>query len=229
MRNAIKYKGIRRAALTLTLLAVGGVIRAAGLSLSAPGAVQLNEASRAAECSACHGAEGMGQAAGGIPRLAGLNAAYLTRQLDDFVSGTRRSSVMAPIAKALRPDQRQALAAYYSKLPVSVWRHSHAPRPPAANDLGEQLAARGLWSKQVPGCVQCHGPHGVGVGQNFPPLAGQPALYIADQLHAWQDGARRNDPLGLMRHVASALNEKDIRAVAEWFAAQPIKRKAGAR
>jgi len=32
-----------------------------------------------------------------------------------------------------------------------------------------------------------------GVGEHFPPLAGQPASYLVAQLNAWRDGTRSND------------------------------------
>ncbi|HEX7324409.1 MAG TPA: c-type cytochrome [Rhodanobacteraceae bacterium] len=180
----------------------------------------------AATCAACHGADGMGNAATGYPRLAGLNAAYLLRQLEDFASGARRNPVMQPIAHGLGAQQRKALAAYFSGLPVVSDGASPAAAASTAGadrGLGATLALRGRWSRQIPGCVKCHGPRGVGVGANFPPLAGQPAAYLASQLRAFKDGSRRDDPLGLMRHVASGLSAKDIAAVAAWFAAQPVQ------
>lgn len=174
----------------------------------------------AVACSTCHGADGGGQAAAGFPRLAGLDAAYLQRQLDALAGNARGNTAMAPIAKALTEDQRHALAEYYSHMPIPSAAAQGTP-PPANDTLGEQLATRGRWSKQVPACDACHGPGGVGVGANFPPLAGQSATYLANQLRAFKQGTRRNDPLGLMQHVASALDDADIQAVSEWFAAQP--------
>lgn len=174
----------------------------------------------ATACSSCHGKDGGGQPAAGYPRLAGLEAAYLQRQLDSFANGTRDIPAMATIAKALTPEERHALAAYYARMPIPAALAKGAAEP-SSDKLGEELATRGMWSKQVPGCVKCHGPHGVGVGPNFPPLAGQPARYIADQLRDWQRGQRKNDPLELMQHVSSALDDADIKAVAAWFAAQP--------
>jgi cytochrome c553 len=176
----------------------------------------------AAPCIACHGADGGGQAAAGNPRLAGLDAAYLQKQLDDFASGTRGSPVMQATATALVEDERQALAMYYSRLPLPPALAKPAMPQPGADSAGAVLATRGRWADNVPACVQCHGPAGVGVGAHFPPLAGQPAAYIVAQLKAWQQGTRHNDPLQLMQHLSSALNEQDIRAVAEWFAAQPL-------
>lgn len=210
---------IQSALATATLAAL-----CAGTGMAAPpdGATLATQGNGkgAVACASCHGAEGGGQAAAGFPRLAGLDAAYLQRQLDSFADGTRDNAVMAPMAKALSEDERHALAAYYSRLPIPA-AAAKGSAPPANDPRGEELATRGLWAKQVPGCVKCHGPHGVGVGAHFPPLAGQSAVYIANQLRAWQQGKRKNDPLELMRHVSSALDEADINAVSEWFAAQP--------
>ncbi len=174
----------------------------------------------AAPCVACHGVDGAGQASAGFPRLAGLNAAYLQKQLDDYASGTRSHPVMDVNAKALSDEERKALAAYYSRLPKPTTQAQPADAP-AADSVGALLATRGRWSERVPACEQCHGPAGIGVGEHFPPLAGQPAAYIASQLNAWKSGSRHNDPLELMRHLSAALSEQDIQSVAAWFAAQP--------
>ncbi|MEO8810567.1 MAG: c-type cytochrome [Rhodanobacter sp.] len=176
----------------------------------------------AAPCVACHGVDGAGQAAAGNPRLAGLDAAYLQKQLDDFASGARESTVMKPTASALGEEERQGLALYYSKLPLPPALIKPTKPMPAADSVGARLATRGDWSRNVPGCVQCHGPGGVGVGAHFPPLAGQSAVYIATQLKAWQNGSRHNDPLQLMQHVSKALSAQEVDAAAAWFAAQPL-------
>ena len=176
-------------------------------------------------CQACHGADGGGQAMAGFPRLAGLDAQYLRKQLDDLAGGSRDNAVMKPIASGLTEAEREAIAAYYSQLPVPAALATPATPMPAANSVGAVLATRGRWSRQIPGCVQCHGPEGVGVGAHFPPLAGQSSAYIAAQLKAWKRGTRHNDPLQLMQHIGKALDDQDIAAVAAWFAAQPLKAK----
>lgn len=178
-------------------------------------------------CASCHGADGAGQPAAGFPRLARLDATYLRHQLDSFANGSRDNAIMSPIAKALDEAERKAIAAYYASLPLPAATPVPAIGAGAEQARGEQLAMRGLWNQQVPGCVQCHGPRGVGVGTSFPPLAGQSATYIANQLHDWRTGKRRNDPLGLMQHVASALSDADIQAVSAWFAAQPAATEGG--
>lgn len=174
----------------------------------------------ASGCQACHGADGGGQAAAGFPRLAGLDAGYLHGQLESFADGSRDNAVMKVMAAALSEPERTAMAGYYSRMPVPK-----PAQPPAPfgdpGQIGQTLAMRGRWAQQVPACEQCHGPGGVGVGANFPPLTGQSATYIAMQLKAFRSGTRQNDPLELMRHVARSLSDQDIDAVSHWFAAQP--------
>lgn len=206
------------ASLAVAALLSSGAARAVDAAAIATG----GNGKGAPACVACHGADGGGMAAAGFPRLAGLDAAYLAKQLDDMVNGSRVSPVMQPVAKALSADERQALAAYYAQLPVPPVLAKPAAALPAPDSAGALLATRGRWDHDVPACVQCHGPGGVGVGPNFPPLAGQPAPYIEAQLKAWQRGTRHNDPLQLMQHLSKALSEQDIHAVAAWFAAQPL-------
>jgi cytochrome c553 len=52
----------------------------------------------------------------------------------------------------------------------------------------------------------------------YPRLAGQYAEYIAAQLKAFKEGARANDPNGMMRGVTARMTEREIRAVAEYAA-----------
>lgn len=173
-----------------------------------------------APCMACHAVDGGGQGAAGFPRLAGLPQAYLRKQLDDFAHGSRANATMQPVASGLTDAERDAVATYYSKLPVPQMTSTTAPSKDEAQ-LAQSLATRGRWSKGLPACEQCHGPGGVGVGDHFPPLAGQSAVYLSNQLHAWQQGARRNDPLQLMQNLAGKLSDADIAALSAWYAGQP--------
>ncbi|WP_194788478.1 c-type cytochrome [Pseudomonas sp. UFMG81] len=169
-------------------------------------------------CLGCHGPDGKGIAAAGFPRLAGLPAGYLAKQLRDFREGDRRQAVMEPLAKALDDAEIDAVSHYLATLAADG-----APdlrRQQIAPDATTRLALYGDWSRQIPGCVQCHGPGGSGVGEHFPPLAGQPATYLAAQLNAWRDGSRRNDPNQLMVNVAKAMTDAEVKAIAEYFAQQ---------
>jgi cytochrome c553 len=142
--------------------------------------------------------------------------------------------VMKPIATALSDEEMSAVASAYAArpkvnvtpLPIS------APRPVAGT--GAWLALRGAWDRNIPECTLCHGPSGIGVGENFPPLAGQSAMYLESQLNAWRvqkvvsgkgktakitrlPPTRQNDPNGLMQHIAADLTEAEIKSVAEYF------------
>ncbi|WP_248730395.1 c-type cytochrome [Pseudomonas sp. MWU13-2517] len=167
-------------------------------------------------CAACHGADGLGIAAAGFPRLAGLPAEYVRKQLADFSSGARSNPVMQPLAKALDEAQIAAVSQAVAAMPFTAPATVHRSAMPV--DAVQKLALQGAWERQVPACVSCHGPAGVGVGDAFPPLAGQPAAYLAAQLMAWQSGSRRNDSNDLMGHVAKALTPEEVQGVARYFA-----------
>ena len=197
----------------LALVMLGGLFAAAPASRAAA-------PPEAASCIACHGADGMGNAAAGYPRLAGLPEQYLADQLRHFADGTRNNAIMSGMAKPLSAAQVGALAAYYARLKPGG---EHAAMPVGAVAAeGERLALRGDWDKGVPACIRCHGPGAVGVGGSFPPLTGQSAAYIEAQIEAWKDGSRRGDPLGMMHTVALRMSDAQTRDVAQWLAAQAL-------
>jgi cytochrome c553 len=82
-----------------------------------------------AACASCHGPLGEGTAA--APRLAGDGRVYLRAQLDAFANGTRKSAIMQPIAQQLSPDQRTAVVAYFSSLPLPFNAADEALAAPA--------------------------------------------------------------------------------------------------
>ncbi|WP_418939748.1 c-type cytochrome [Paraburkholderia bryophila] len=185
----------------------------AGQSIAAHGTAQ-----GVAACIGCHGAKGEGNAAAGFPRLAGLSAAYLSTQLTAFADGTRPNPIMQPMAKLLSASERAAVANYFAGLPSPALAKASESGSITPSDVGAWIATRGRWDQALPACVQCHGPGGIGVAPTFPPLAGQPAAYIASQLHDWKDGKRPPGPMALMPVVASKLSDADITAVADYYA-----------
>ena len=98
-------------------------------------------------CVTCHGANGEGMAAGGFPRLAGLSAAYMRKQLQDIRSGARSAPVMQPLAAALTDEEIAAVTEMLAALPaVDV---PLVTRVEKADDLGAQLALRGAWARNI--------------------------------------------------------------------------------
>ncbi len=216
----------------MALRFMAGLALAMGTAAAAPPALApqdgdaargalIASGSRAAQgataCFRCHGVGGGGDAAGAVPRLAGLDAYYLGKQLRDYAAGTRRDAVMAPIAAALSGRDILDVAAHYAGMAPS-------PPPTPAGDepqiaTGRQLFNAGRPDAGLPACAACHGPGGVSTAPAVPTLAAQHAEYIAAQLHGWRNGRRRNDPLGNMARFARRLSEGDIAAVAAYLAA----------
>lgn len=167
-------------------------------------------------CITCHGADALGMAAAGFPRLAGLSAAYMSKQIADFKSGSRSNPVMQPIASALTADEIESVTTMLAAMPAPPTRRT--TRAEQVDSLGAKIALRGAWERNIPECVACHGPGGVGVGDHFPPLAGQSAEYLTAELEAWRNGLRNNDPNQLMGHIARNLTAEEVSAVTAYFA-----------
>ncbi len=66
-------------------------------------------------------------------------------------------------------------------------------------------------------CTACHGPNGNSTNPLWPKLAGQNAVYIAEQLRLFKAGVRVNP---VMLGMSSTLSDKDIDSVAVYFEAQ---------
>ncbi|WP_348749646.1 c-type cytochrome [Pseudomonas rhodesiae] len=213
-------KALQRTLMSSALLLVLGNAHALdGKKVFMEGGAQAG----AMPCVACHGADGSGMAAAGFPRLAGLPAAYIRKQLDDFKSGSRSNPVMGPLALALTQAEADALSQAIAAMPAPAAAVLHRSEMPT--NAAQQLALQGAWERQIPACVSCHGPAGSGIGDVFPPLAGQSATYLAAQLTAWQNGTRRNDANDLMGHIAKSLTAEEVQGVAQYFASLDLEAK----
>ncbi|MGM0952395.1 MAG: c-type cytochrome [Pseudomonadota bacterium] len=207
--------------LTIALTALG-LVAHAGLARSAPEGDPDKGASAAAVCTSCHQADGSGKHVEGgesWPRLAGLDAGYIAKQLHDFKNGSRQNASMMPFANMLTEQQIADVSAYYAQMEPTPGQGGEA----ASDDVlrrGQQIAERGDWSQYIVSCKSCHGPGNRGAGEVFPSIAGQHAGYIEAQLSAWKEDARSNDPQNLMGTIAKRMSDEDIHAVAVWLANQ---------
>ena len=99
-------------------------------------------------------------------------------------------------------------------------RPSHRYADPPRNDHGTHL-------RDTQGHhVRPLGQDGEGIPPHFPAIIDQPGAYIVAQFVAWQNGTRANDPSGLMKSVATRLDQDEIAAVAAWLASiapMPVK------
>jgi cytochrome c553 len=66
-------------------------------------------------------------------------------------------------------------------------------------------------------CTACHGPNGNSTNPDWPKLAGQNAVYIAEQIRLFKTGVRNNP---IMKPLVANLSEKDISDIAVYFEAQ---------
>jgi cytochrome c553 len=95
-------------------------------------------------CVACHGNAGNSSITQN-PKLAGQHAAYLQKQLHDFMGPARNNAVMTAIAKALSDDDIRNLSAYLEQ---------QKQQPGAAKnkntvELGKKIYRAGIAEKNV--------------------------------------------------------------------------------
>lgn len=163
-------------------------------------------------CLACHG-EGGNSVVPMFPRLAGLQAEYLAKQLNDFLDGKRKNEMMAPSLTSISAGDVRGLAAYFAGQKPA----KGTTGDPKLAEKGKALYDDGNVDSGVPACVGCHQPEGAG-NERYPRLAGQHATYTAAQMSAFKAGTRTNDRAKVMRAVAERLTEQEIAALSEYLA-----------
>lgn len=72
-----------------------------------------------AQCSACHGKNGLSRDPE-APNLAGLSALYIEKSLVDYQKGARHDRRMSLIAQGLKKSQIKDLAAWYSAFELTA-------------------------------------------------------------------------------------------------------------
>ena len=169
-------------------------------------------------CGACHGTQGAGMQPLNAPRIAGLNARYVERQLNYFRDGVRGAheldtagSLMRPIMAALPDDDAiRNVSAYIETLRAE-------PSPITVSGDIEQGAD--LYAN----CAVCHGANGEGIWtMNAPALAGQSDWYLVTQLRNFREEIRGAHPMDLygdqMMMLADVLaTDEDINDVVAYL------------
>jgi cytochrome c553 len=159
-------------------------------------------------CATCHGVRGEGNGFD-APRLAGLPAGYLQKQMEDYATGLRPHEVMRDVARFLDSHERVRVANHYAALP-----------PQALSPATDETIAAATPGLYASACQQCHGVDGVGT-VNGPPLNAQPAFYLTQQLQDWQLSKRRNDGNHVMLKVAQQFDTEEIRQLSLYLARIP--------
>ena len=160
-----------------------------GLLLAGPALAQGNAEQGKVHyvvCVACHGTNGEGSQALNAPQIAGQQAWYLIRQLQNFKTGLRGAHPqdayglqMAPMAKTLPDDAAvENVAAYIASL---------TPAERTATLSGDAAKGKGLYLI----CATCHGQDGKGLeALNGPSLILQQDWYLVRQINNYKAGIR---------------------------------------
>ncbi len=154
-------------------------------------------------CAGCHGEFGQGGGGGEYPRLAGLPAKYMVKQMRDFRNGIRVSIAMIPYA-----DEREVPETDLLDITTYLAAIELTPQMPLIDQKLDSLtklkiaqrvfnvprvegnaeAGRKLYDKQ---CKKCHGKGGTGRG-TVPAIGGQYSEYIRLQINNFISGKRIN-------------------------------------
>lgn len=197
MRILVRFFGCC-AALLSTLLAAGGALA---------GTLELPAITKAFSCSACHGFNG-NSPGNTMPVLAGMQAWYFKKAIQDYASGKRPSPEMEPFAKQVLNIGVDDVAAYFAKQP-------RQPTPVAADPAA---VARGRAASAE--CVVCHGPEGKGdPAKLIPDLRGQPPGYLKNQMLLFKAERRSpGDPqLKAMKELMKATPDETYGDLAAYY------------
>jgi cytochrome c553 len=73
-------------------------------------------------------------------------------------------------------------------------------------------------------CAVCHGVQGLSMLPNAPSLAGQPQIYLSEQLKNYRSGKRTHD---VMSVIAKPLSDAEIDDLSSWYASLKIEVREG--
>jgi len=179
-------------------------------AMARPGAADAvgRGATLALNCTMCHGAQGI--SVSDSPNLAGQYPEVVIKQLRDYKSGKRPSSIMAALAAGLSDRDITDLAAYYAYLPKArTGPTTYDQTLPALVRVGDPL-------RNIAPCISCHGSVDQKIGT--PWLEGMPRDYLVAQLRNFASGARTNDSHAQMRNMARSMTPREIDDVATFYA-----------
>jgi cytochrome c553 len=176
-------------------------------------------------CTRCHGKDGSGNATGGeTPNLTIQDANYIHASLNAYALGSRKSGFMQQIAGQLSKDQIARLSDYFAQLPVR--ESPSTDRSSTLVDEGKEIALKGVNASAIPACATCHESPG-DKPIAAPHIAGQSENYLRHELEAMRYGGRGTTGLwNPMSGVAHDLSDRDIEAVATYYASLPPSKNA---
>jgi len=163
----------------------------------------------AQHCARCHGNAAVGDAAKGIPALAGQRKSYLVKQLADFLERDRAGAAMHGVVS------QQAIAEPQVWADVANFLSNLTPQPaPATGDGGQLQLGEAIFRDQ---CASCHADDGRGDDDGFvPSLRNQHYPYLVQQIRSISRWHRANVESDLVLYLDS-LSADETLAVADYL------------
>jgi cytochrome c553 len=184
---------------------VGVLVGATGAGAAGP--AEAPGYVKAVTCSACHGFGGNSRVEA-VPILAGMSPGYFKKAIEDYATGKRVSAEMEPFAKQVKLLGVDELAAFFA----SQRRTPGTSRP----DRGAVERGRAA----VGQCASCHGPEGQGdEAKLIPRIAGQPAVYLRNQLLLFKADRRSpgDEAVTKMKAALKAIPDETLADVAAYY------------
>jgi cytochrome c553 len=150
-----------------------------------------------------------------MPQIAGQPEEYLRTVMRQQRAGTRHAFVMGDILGEYSDDKIETLARYYAD---AGWTSAGEQANPALAREGAALHQRR--------CAGCHGEDGRRASGMTPRLAGQTISHLQTQLKAYID-PRTRLPNEVMRTAVRGLSEREVEALAHYYATEPVARPKG--
>ena len=172
--------------------------------------------SKSMVCASCHGSDG-NSINKNWPKIAGQFSGYLSKQLLEYRKGNlgdRFDPIMFGITKNLSDDDILNLSIYFSSNDIK----RNVSDLYDSDFYGRSLYFFGNINSNLAACASCHGSTGEGNElAGFPKLASQHSDYIVQQLYNYKENKRKNDPVGIMRDIASRMSDEQIKSVASYI------------
>jgi len=167
-------------------------------------------------CQGCHGVDGNSNSEL-IPKLAGQYEDYISKQMRNYLAGTRSHEIMNGMAAPLNEKDVSDISAYFANQTIMKGNGS------APNKKGQDIYLKGNISEMVMTCVYCHGEGGKGIDRYtamYPVIGGQQKAYLLKQLTDFREDNRVNSPNIIMNKIVKSLSDSELKALAEYLSVQ---------
>jgi cytochrome c553 len=195
------------ASVLVVLAAAFGLTLGAGATSAAAAELDLEGFNKVFTCTACHGPAGNSRS-DAMPIIAGLDAAYFRKQIENYAAGRRVSPEMEPYGKYVLNVGVGEAAAYFAR--------QRRERSPIKVDAAAAARGRGASAP----CVICHGPAGRGdVTKLIPSLAGQPPGYLREQMLLFKQNRRSpgDEALKAMKALMATISDETFGDLAAYY------------